>query len=380
MLTVQACQQHQLGAMNPTKAKSFPAATVPAVAKLGHRRRGKRGTRSKERRNARRAHTSKRQCRRWKNRGVVELPHPTHWKKEGKNLGRKHLEELSERRTEFARKKRRGKRAERKSVRKKYKFTRARSRLVELTFGTFNVRIVNVRIAAVNGVNGIGHINTLLRTCATKGCDVIELQETKRDGTSEISASGYRIFFSGDCRMVKGRKGQHGVGLAIKENIVKKTGEDGITTKCTRARLLKARIPIKPNFVTFRGSLCPDRGSAGGAEGQIHGSPELHRSISARSGVRLRFNRRKRQDTEEVRAEEKQTARCWAHMAETSSTKRQTTAGFRRRQQARSSEHFLLHPQKWRFPYVPECQPQQGTSTFGLYSDKAGEPPTHPLR
>ena len=48
-------------------------------------------------------------------------------------------------------------------------------------------------------------------------CDVIGLQETKRDGTSEISASGYRVFFSGDCTMVKGRKGQHGVGLAIKE-------------------------------------------------------------------------------------------------------------------------------------------------------------------
>ena len=79
-------------------------------------------------------------------------------------------------------KKRRGKRAERKSVRKKHKATRARSRLEELTFGTFNVRT-----AAVNGVNGIGHIDTLLRICAANGCDVIGLQETKRDGTSEIS-------------------------------------------------------------------------------------------------------------------------------------------------------------------------------------------------
>ena len=46
-------------------------------------------------------------------------------------------------------------------------------------------------------------------------------------------------------------------------------------------------------------------------------------------------------------------------------------AGFRRRQQARSSEYFLLHPQKWRVLYVPERQPQQGTSSFGLCSDKA---------
>ena len=202
MLTVQACQQHRLAAMNPKKAKSFPAAIVSAVAKLGHRRRGKGGTQSVERRNARRAHASKRQCRRWRSRGVVGVPHPTRRKKEGKNLSRKHLEELSERRRAFARKKRRGKQAERKSARKKHKGT-----------------------VAVNGVNGIGHIDTLLRTCAAKGCDVIGLQETTRDGTSEISASGYRICFSGDCSEVKGRKEQHGVGLVIKENIVKKAGE-----------------------------------------------------------------------------------------------------------------------------------------------------------
>ena len=97
MLTVQACQQHRLAAMNSNKAKSFRAATVPAVAKLRHRRCGKRGTRSEEGRNARRAHASKRQCRRWRSRGVVGLPHPTRRNKEGKNLGRKHLEELSER-------------------------------------------------------------------------------------------------------------------------------------------------------------------------------------------------------------------------------------------------------------------------------------------
>ena len=49
-------------------------------------------------------------------------------------------------------------------------------------------------------------------------------------------------------------------------------------------------------FCYVRGSLRPDRGSAGGAEGQIHGSPQLHCSISARPGLRLRFNRHKRQE------------------------------------------------------------------------------------
>ena len=59
--------------------------------------------------------------------------------------------------------------------------------------------------------------------------------------------SGYRVYFSG----VKGRKGQHGVGLAIKEKIVKKAGKDGIAIECIRAHLLKARISIRSDFVTF---------------------------------------------------------------------------------------------------------------------------------
>ena len=164
MLTVQACQQHRLAVMPPNKAKSFPAATVPAIAKLGHRRRGKRGTRSEERRNARRAHASKQKCRRWRSRGAVVVPYPTRRKNEGKNLGRKHPDmELSEKRRVFARKKRRGKRAERKSARKKHKAARARSRLEELTFGTFNVRT-----AAVNGVNGVesrGTRDNAVRLC-----------------------------------------------------------------------------------------------------------------------------------------------------------------------------------------------------------------------
>ena len=158
-------------------------------------------------------------------------------KNEGKNLGRKHLE-LSERRRAFARNKRRGKRTERKSARKKHKAARARSRLEEPMFGTFNDRT-----AVVTGISGIGHIDTLLRPCAAKGCDVIELQETKRDGTSEIVASRYRVFFSGDCSGAKGRKGQHGVGFAIKEKIVKK-GWQGRHHN----RVHQRKFPEGPNF------------------------------------------------------------------------------------------------------------------------------------
>ena len=57
--------------------------------------------------------------------------------------------------------------------------------------------------------------------------------------------------------MVKGRKEQHGVELAIKEEIVKKAGEDGIAIECINARLLKDRILIKSNFVTFVVAYAP---------------------------------------------------------------------------------------------------------------------------
>ena len=57
--------------------------------------------------------------------------------------------------------------------------------------------------------------------------------------------------------MVNGRKRQHGVGLAIKVEIVKKSGEDGIAIECTNARLLKAQILIKSNFLTFVVAYAP---------------------------------------------------------------------------------------------------------------------------
>ena len=78
---------------------------------------------------------------------MLRVLRPTCRKNKGKNLGRKYLE-LSERWRAFARKKRRKKRAESKAVHTKRKAARARSRLDELTFGTFNVRT-----AAANDLN-----------------------------------------------------------------------------------------------------------------------------------------------------------------------------------------------------------------------------------
>ena len=82
-------------------------------------------------------------------------------------------------------------------------------------------------------------------------------------------------FFSGDCSGVKGRKWQGGVGLAIKNEIVKIAGKgSSIGIEFISARLLKARILIKSNFFTFVVAYAlTEEGSAGGADDQIHGNP-----------------------------------------------------------------------------------------------------------
>ena len=104
-----------------------------------------------------------------------------------------------------------------------------------------------MRKVVFKGVNGIGHIDVLLRIYTAN--DVIGLQETK--------TNGYRAYFSGDCSGVRWRKGQHGVGLAVKEEFVKKAGKDGIAIECISARLLKVRISIKSTFVTFAVAYAP---------------------------------------------------------------------------------------------------------------------------
>ena len=163
MLTVQSCQQHQLVAIQPNEAKSCPAATC-AAENVGPeaRRVGVLGGHTRVSKSV--------------DDGEVEVCWeccPLHvGRTKARTLGRKHLE-LSERRREFVWKRRRGKREERKAACPEHKAARTRSRLDELTCGTFNVRT-----ATINGVNGIGLIDILLRLCATKGCGVIGLQAT----------------------------------------------------------------------------------------------------------------------------------------------------------------------------------------------------------
>ena len=54
------------------------------------------------------------------------------------------------------------------------------------------------------------------------GLDIIGLQETCRDGQSDFKQAGYVVYCSGACGdKGGGKKGQGGVGLAIRETITR---------------------------------------------------------------------------------------------------------------------------------------------------------------
>ena len=93
--------------------------------------------------------------------------------------------------------------------------SRARSHTGELNIATWNVRSLSL-----TGRRGAGHAEVLLQKCKVLGCDVIGLQETRRPGRTEFAAAGYRVFCSGVDGST-GRAGQHGVGLAVKESIIR---------------------------------------------------------------------------------------------------------------------------------------------------------------
>ncbi|CAB1105633.1 unnamed protein product [Ectocarpus sp. CCAP 1310/34] len=65
--------------------------------------------------------------------------------------------------------------------------------------------------------------------CSATGCDVIGLQETRREGQGSIAHDGYVIIWSGARAGTKDKRGVHGVGTAIKEAMWESVGEEGRT-------------------------------------------------------------------------------------------------------------------------------------------------------
>ena len=121
---------------------------------------------------------------------------------------------------------------------------RVRSRTGELNVATWNVRSLSL-----TGRRGAGHAEVLLQKCKVLGCDVIGLQETRRPGRTEFAAAGYRVFCSGVGGSI-GRAGQHGVGLVVKESIIRRatwTQE----LKNERLMLMTFNFTGKSNGITF---------------------------------------------------------------------------------------------------------------------------------
>ena len=169
------------------KAKKFlaefsNAAALPADA-VSHHRRGKHGARIEQRREDR-THVSKHQSREGDRRGVSGLL-PSRWHLGKNRAGRRETERgkypvWEKRRVEWrkseARKKRRRRRRIRRAAHKIRTDATARSRAGELVVGTYNVRTL-----VFKGTNGIRHAEVIMKTCEDAGCDVIGLQEVRRN-------------------------------------------------------------------------------------------------------------------------------------------------------------------------------------------------------
>ena len=155
-------------------------------------------------------------------RGAGRLNPRRENKTQGKNGDREggKNEEVAKRRKTFARKRRRRGRAERRRLRQSKRRNRAIARGWEIAVATHNVGTM-----AVDGTHGVGRELDVLSVYDRLGCDVIDLQETRRSGQSAFSQAGYLVYCSGECGGENGgKKGQGGVGLAVRNSITRAAG------------------------------------------------------------------------------------------------------------------------------------------------------------
>ena len=165
--------------------------------------------------------------------------------KQGMYLDRWTKQKISNIKKRLAVKSRRRARPERRrNAKTSQNVARARSRTRELNVATWNVRSLSF-----TGRRGAGHAEVVLQKCKVLGCDVIGLQETRRPGRTELAAAGYRVFCSG-VDGNSGRAGQNGVGLAVKESIIREVTR---TQELSNERLMPMTFNLigKFNAVTF---------------------------------------------------------------------------------------------------------------------------------
>ena len=165
--------------------------------------------------------------------------------KQGMYLDTWTKQKIGNRKKRLARKGRRRARPERRrNAKTSQNRARARSRTGELNVATWNVRSLSL-----TGRRGAGHAEVLLQKCKVLDCEVIGLQEMRRPGRTEFVPAGYRVFCSG-VGGNSGRAGQHGVGLAVKQSIIR---EATWTQELTNERLMSRTFNLtgKSNAVTF---------------------------------------------------------------------------------------------------------------------------------
>ena len=74
----------------------------------------------------------------------------------------------------------------------------------------------------IDGKHGVGRAAEVLGEYRQAGLDIIGLQEIRRVGESQLKQAGYVMYCSGACGdKGGGKKGQGGVGLAIRETITR---------------------------------------------------------------------------------------------------------------------------------------------------------------
>ncbi|MEP2987321.1 MAG: hypothetical protein ABJO88_00035 [Parasphingorhabdus sp.] len=117
---------------------------------------------------------------------------------------------------------------------------RLKTREGELTVGTFN--ICNL---AFNAKNGLGSAQEIMEVCRQRGCDVAGLQVTRRDGQTGFTAARYTVYCSGAGGGGADAKGQHGVGLDIKESILKDVEKDRLVVGSTHEGATKIEQEIE---------------------------------------------------------------------------------------------------------------------------------------
>ena len=113
----------------------------------------------------------------------------------------------------------------------------------------------NVRTMAVDETHGVRRARDVLSVYDRLGCDVIDLQETRRSGHSAFTQASYLVYCSGECGGENGeKKGQGGVRLAVRTSITRASRPPEFISD----RLLKVTLELRGRVkaVTFFCAVC----------------------------------------------------------------------------------------------------------------------------